>query len=64
VAKLKDCLAGADVTAVVEADLALGQRLGVQGTPVIFVNGRRVVGAVPYDMLKAVVDAALPGVRP
>jgi protein-disulfide isomerase len=64
VAKLKDCLAGADVKAVVEADLALGQRLGVQGTPVVFVNGRRVVGAVPYDMLKAIVDAALAGVRP
>jgi protein-disulfide isomerase len=53
------CLAeGKGVQAVTE-DLALARRLGVTGTPTFFVNGRRMVGALPYDVLKATVDAAL-----
>ncbi len=36
-----------------------GTSMGVNATPTIFVNNDRVVGAVPYDQLKAKVDAAV-----
>lgn len=41
------------------ADAAEGQRLGVQGTPTIFVNGVRHRGAIGLARLTAAVDAAL-----
>jgi protein-disulfide isomerase len=36
-----------------------GTSMGVNATPTIFVNNDRVVGAVPYDQLKAKIDAAV-----
>jgi protein-disulfide isomerase len=42
----------------VQRDLADGQRVGVNSTPTIFVNGRR-VGDNSYESLKAALDAAL-----
>lgn len=42
----------------VQRDLEDGMRLGINGTPAIFVNGRR-VSAKGYDELKASVDQAL-----
>jgi protein-disulfide isomerase len=41
------------------ADLAEAARLGVTGTPTFFVNGRRIVGAQPFEVFKAQVDEAL-----
>lgn len=43
----------------VNADLAQGQAAGVDGTPTTFINGQRLVGAQPYAVFKAVIDAAL-----
>jgi protein-disulfide isomerase len=40
----------------VDADRALGQRLGIDGTPNFFVNGRNVQGAQPFEEFKRVVD--------
>lgn len=34
---------------VIEADMELGRRLGVSGTPTFFLNGRRLLGALPLD---------------
>ena len=45
----------------ISSERLIPQALGVQGTPAMFVNGKRVVGAVPYEMLKATVDSALAG---
>jgi protein-disulfide isomerase len=56
---LSACVADPAVGAQVEADLEAGAALGVRGTPVTFVNGQRIVGAVPYEVLKAVIDAEL-----
>jgi protein-disulfide isomerase len=42
----------------VERDLLDGQRLGVSGTPTLFVNGRR-AGDASYEGLKATIEAAL-----
>jgi protein-disulfide isomerase len=41
----------------VQRDLEDGMKLGINGTPTIFINGRR-VSAKGYDELKAIVDAA------
>jgi thiol:disulfide interchange protein DsbC len=44
--------AGCD-TAAIDKNLALGQKLGVIGTPTIFlIDGRRLPGAVPADQLE------------
>ncbi len=36
-----------------------GATAGVDGTPATFVNGQLVTGAVPYETLKGIIDAAL-----
>ncbi len=41
----------------IDANLALGAKLNVQGTPaIIFTNGKRVPGMVPADRLSALLD--------
>ena len=44
---------------VVDADVKQGQGLGVSGTPSLFINGRKVVGARPLADLKTIVDDEL-----
>ncbi|WP_146618151.1 DsbA family protein [Lujinxingia litoralis] len=41
---------------VIARDRAIGERVGVEGTPTYFVNGRRVVGLVSAEEWMAVVD--------
>jgi protein-disulfide isomerase len=43
----------------VEADLAEGKRAGVTGTPAIFINGRKIAGAYPWETFKAIADQEL-----
>jgi protein-disulfide isomerase len=43
----------------VDDDLELGKKLGVQGTPNFFIDGRPIRGAVPYEQFKAAVDDEL-----
>jgi protein-disulfide isomerase len=53
------CLDSGKHRAKVQADVAAGQRAGVSGTPVTFVNGRMVSGAAPYDQLAALIREEL-----
>jgi len=46
------------IQARINANLALAQSLGVQGTPVFVAGGKMLPGAVPLDQLQAVVAAA------
>ncbi len=50
----------------VDADYAEGERLGVDGTPTFFVNGRKWPTVLVYDQIKAIVDSLAPegGSRP
>jgi protein-disulfide isomerase len=48
-------------SAVVDADMALGTKLGVEGTPAFFVNGRFLSGAQPASAFKALIDQARAG---
>jgi protein-disulfide isomerase len=45
--------------AVLSRDMVEGTKLGIDGTPTFFVNGQRLVGAVPYESFTAAVDRAL-----
>jgi protein-disulfide isomerase len=58
------CIADGKGLQAVTDDLALARKLGVTGTPTIFINGRRLVGALPYDALKVTIDAALAEAKP
>jgi protein-disulfide isomerase len=49
----------AGVAARVDADVALAQRLGVRGTPAMFVNGRLVSGARPLAELRTEVQTEI-----
>jgi protein-disulfide isomerase len=47
----------------IESDDGLATRLGITGTPTLVVNGEKVVGAVPFESLKAVIDRQLTASR-
>lgn len=56
--KLQACMQKQDETGV-RASMAEGDKLGVDSTPTLFVNGERFTGAVPEQELRAVLDRAL-----
>jgi hypothetical protein len=39
--------------------MKLGEELGVDSTPALFVNGERIVGAVPMKYVYKIIDNAL-----
>jgi protein-disulfide isomerase len=41
------------------AEQTEGRSVGISGTPVLFVNGRMFVGAVPYDTLRGIIEEEL-----
>lgn len=43
----------------VAKDFADGEKAGVDGTPAFFVNGRKIVGAQPYEEFSKVIDEEL-----
>jgi len=53
------CLDSGKFQAKVQADLKLGQDIGVTGTPAFFINGRSLSGAQPFINFKAVIDEEL-----
>lgn len=56
-AKVKACVAEPSTKATVDASLQLGQQVGVNSTPSLFVNGRMLPFAgIPYDQLKKIID--------
>jgi protein-disulfide isomerase len=59
VAKFKKDIDSPATKKRVDDDLELGKKLGVQGTPNFFVNGRPIRGAVPYEQFKSAVDDEL-----
>lgn len=55
----RECLTSGKFTQVVKDDLALGQKVGVSGTPSFFINGKKLVGAQPYEAFKAIIEEEL-----
>jgi protein-disulfide isomerase len=58
VTKLQACLKAQDQKAV-RASMREADLLGVNATPMMFVNGQKLDGAVPLDAVRAVLDRAL-----
>jgi protein-disulfide isomerase len=57
--KFKAALDSNKFDAYITADSAEGARVGANGTPTFYINGRQVVGALPIDSFKAVIDDEL-----
>jgi protein-disulfide isomerase len=56
--KLQACIKKQDESTV-RASIAEGDKLGIDSTPTMFINGERFTGAVPEDELRAVLDRAV-----
>lgn len=68
-AAFDECLDSGRYGDRVEEDLQAGKRVGVNGTPAIFVNGRLLAGVQEYEAIAAVIDdelrrAGAPGLMP
>lgn len=60
-ARFNACLDSGTYADEVAKDFADGQAAGVSGTPTFFINGQRLVGALPFEQFKTMLDAALAG---
>ena len=58
-AQFDKCLDSGEEASVVDQDKKEGMRLGINGTPSFFINGRFLSGAVDYAALRQVVDQQL-----
>lgn len=57
--QFSSCLTNDEGKKNVDDDIAVATDVQVDATPTFFVNGVRVVGAVPFDQLKQTIDAEL-----
>jgi len=58
-AEFKACYEASRHEDRLQANMESGNRLGITGTPTFFINGRILIGAKPYEELKAVLDQEL-----
>lgn len=58
-ADFKSCLEATKHKAVIDSDMAEGQKLGIKSTPTFFINGKLVSGAQPIDVFSEVIDEEL-----
>jgi protein-disulfide isomerase len=61
--KFDQCLTTEKYKEMVQKDIDEGARLGVQGTPMFFINGRPLSGAQPLDRFVQVIDEELLNTR-
>jgi protein-disulfide isomerase len=59
VAKFKADMDDPKVKQEVLADQSVANSVGAGGTPTLFINGRKLIGAKPFEEFKAVIDAEL-----
>lgn len=59
--KLKACVQKSDESTVRQS-MAEGDKLGVDSTPTLFINGEKVSGAVPEEQMRAIIDRELAAV--
>lgn len=58
-AAFDQCLDSGRHAAHIREDYELGEKMGVNSTPYIFINGRALVGAQPFDAFKRIIDEEL-----
>ena len=54
---IKTCMDTEEMKAEVDADYVAGKSYGITGTPTFFVNGKKLVGAHPYEVFETVIEA-------
>ena len=54
--RFNQCLDKGETASAVKADLEAGQKAGVTGTPTFFINGEKVVGALPFAAFETVIE--------
>lgn len=57
--KFDQCLDSGKFANSIVADMKEGELLGVQSTPTVFINGRAVIGAQPYEAFQSVIEEEL-----
>lgn len=57
--QFKACVAKPEIQQRVDLDTAAGRKLGVLGTPTLFINGKPMPGAVPFDFVKTTIEQQL-----
>jgi protein-disulfide isomerase len=57
--KFEKCLADKPFKDAIDKDIADGGKVGVNGTPAFFINGRVLSGAQPFEKFKEVIDEEL-----
>lgn len=62
--KFDKCLDAGEKAFLVKADLDDGSKVGINGTPGFFINGRIIEGAVPFAQFKTIIDEELNGAAP
>ncbi|MFA6024648.1 MAG: DsbA family protein [Candidatus Gracilibacteria bacterium] len=58
-ADIRTCLENGEMADEVNADMMAGRSYGVTGTPAFFINGKKLVGAWPYEVFEAVIESEL-----
>lgn len=57
--KFNNCLDTGKYAQEVQKDFQDGQKAGVSGTPTFFINGKKIVGAQPYQVFQQAIEAEL-----
>ena len=58
-AAFDQCLDSGKWAATVRSGSELGEKMGVNSTPTLYVNGRALIGALPFESFKSVIDEEL-----
>jgi protein-disulfide isomerase len=58
-ATFDQCLDSGKWAAAVRAGNQLGEKMGVNSTPTLYINGRALIGAVPFEQFKSIIDEEL-----
>jgi protein-disulfide isomerase len=58
-AAFDQCLDSGKHAGAVRANAELGEKMGVNSTPTLYVNGRALIGAMPFENFKAIIDEEL-----
>ena len=58
-AKFEECLTRKPFSAAIDKDMSEAAKLGINGTPAFFINGRLLSGAQPFEKFKEVIDEEL-----
>lgn len=58
-AKMRECIESAEIDAAIAADIEMGQKAELQGTPSIYINGRYLNGWAQPQVLRTIIAAEI-----